>query len=338
MGLKIAFAGFRHGHILELYNLAKSHQDVTLVGACEEHEPTRAELEAAGKVQFTHATYEDMFAQAEIEAIAVGDYYGRRGEVIIRSLRAGKHVISDKPICTSLKELDTIAKLAHEKKLCVGCQLSLRDDGNFLALRELIRSGKLGEIHTITFSGQHPLLWGKRPEWYFEEGKHGGTINDIGIHGVDAIGWLTGRKVASVVSARAWNARLEQAEHFQDAAQFMLKLDNKGGVLADVSYLAPDSCGYKVPQYWRFTVHGSSGMAETNLHGSGVTFYTNDSDQPQQCPAAQPTPGGYFESFLREIAGQSDGLTLTTAEVLESSKIALTAQLAADKHMHDARI
>ena len=34
----------------------------------------------------------------------------------------------------------------------------------------------------------------------------------------------------------------------------MLKLDNKGGVLADVSYLAPDSCGYSVPQYWRFTV------------------------------------------------------------------------------------
>ena len=174
--------------------------------------------------------------------------------------------------------------------------------------------------------------------WYFEPGKHGGTINDIGIHGIDAIGWLTGRKVVSIVSARAWNARLEQAEQFQDAAQFMLKLDNKGGVLADVSYLAPDSVGYQAPQYWRYTVHGTNGMAEANLASEGVTYATNESDQMQHLPPAQPTPSSYLDSFLAEIAGQTEGLTLTTQEVLESSRVTLLAQHAADAHMHDLKV
>ena len=31
------------------------------------------------------------------------------------------------------------------------------------------------------------MLWGTRPEWYFEEDKHGGTINDIAIHARETI-------------------------------------------------------------------------------------------------------------------------------------------------------
>ncbi|MEZ4683286.1 MAG: hypothetical protein R2932_54665 [Caldilineaceae bacterium] len=56
-----------------------------------------------------------------------------------------------------------------------------------IGLRNLIRSGLIGEIHAINFGGQHPLMLDTRAAWYFEPGKHGGTINDIAIHAVDAI-------------------------------------------------------------------------------------------------------------------------------------------------------
>jgi predicted dehydrogenase len=66
----------------------------------------------------------------------------------------------------------------------------------------------LGKIKTAAFTGQHPLNWGVRPGWYFEEGKHGGTFNDIAIHGVDAISWIAGCKWAKTLYARdraSWN-------------------------------------------------------------------------------------------------------------------------------------
>ena len=34
--------------------------------------------------------------------------------------------------------------------------------------------------------------------WYFEEGKHGGTINDIAIHGIDLVRYLTGKNVTKI--------------------------------------------------------------------------------------------------------------------------------------------
>lgn len=335
--VRIAIAGFRHSHILELPKLAAQRDDVEIVAACEDHAPTAEAVRQGGVVKLTHPNLEDML-KADFDILAVGDYYARRGGIIIAGLEAGRHILADKPICTDLGELERITALAASKRLCVGCQLSLRDTGNFIALRQVIRSGRIGPVHTVTFTGQHPLLRQKRPGWYFEPGLHGGTINDIAIHGLDALGWLTGRRVATVAAARAWNARTKGAPHFQDAAQFMLTLDNGGGLLADVSYLAPDGCGYKVDSYWRFSVHGETGMAETSIAARGVTLWTSGGEQAEQVPPAPDVPGGYLDSLLDEMSGRSQEGQLTTAEVLESSRVTLVVQRAADQGRFDVPV
>ncbi len=330
--MKIAFAGFRHGHIMSLYEMARRHEGVEVVAASEEDAATREQMTAQGEVQITHDSHARMLREVPCDAVAVGDYYGRRGEIVIAALAAGKHVIADKPLCTRLSELEQIERLARSKRLAVGCQLDLRCSGILGTLRQVVRDGAIGEVHTVTFTGQHPLLHGKRAGWYFEPGKHGGTINDIAIHGLDALGWLTGRKVAGVVAARAWNARLPAVSHFQDAAQFMLKLDNGGGVLADVSYLAPDGCGYAMPQYWRFTLHGDGGMAETSLN-SDCVLLARASDSGLQRIAPQPRQDdSYFAAFLAQCQGRGGELLLTTEEVLASSRLALEVQAFADGH------
>jgi predicted dehydrogenase len=331
--MKLAFAGFRHDHILGLYKLAREHPGVQVVAASEADPQRRGELAQQGAVQITHADYREMLAGVECDAVAVGDCYGNRGAILIAALAAGRQVLADKPLCTRLGELDQVAELAKSKGLSVGCMLDLRSSPVFRAMRRLIREGAIGEVHTVTFTGQHPLLLGKRPQWYFEKGLHGGTINDIAIHGLDAVGWLTARRVEAVVAARAWNARLKQVPHFQDGAQIMLRLDNGGGVLADVSYLAPDGCGYKAPQYWRITCHGDGGVVEATLaDGAVLLARKDDTDFRRVSPLEQDEkPNAYFQAFLDEVAGRRDGLELTTAEVLASSRIALTAQLAADE-------
>ena len=94
-----------------------------------------------------------------------------------------------------MADLDRIEALAREKNLKVGCMLTMRDAAAFIGARNLIQAGRIGEVHAIAFGGQHPLLLGSRPGWYFEQGKHGGTITDIGIHAIDALPWVTGPPV-----------------------------------------------------------------------------------------------------------------------------------------------
>ena len=307
----------------------KEHTSCQLVACCEEDVENSLVNDS---IEITHTDCDKMLAEVDCDVIAVGDYYEKRGSIIISALKAGKHVIADKPICTTLDELATIDNLSKAKQLSVGCQLDLRSEGWCRTMRTMVNDGKLGEVHTITFSGQHPLAVGVRPDWYFQDNCHGGTINDIAIHGIDLIPWMTGRKIAEVVAARGWNARCEANKSFQDGAQMMLRLDNDGGVLADVSYLKPEKCTAPLKQYWRFTVHGSGGMMEACYGCESIEYISMEDEGIQAIPCEPNAPHAYLDEFLREIAGETiDAIGLTTEQVIESARVTLLAQKAADK-------
>jgi predicted dehydrogenase len=331
MTTRVAFAGFRHGHIFDLYRRARTRSDLTVVAACEEHVPTRAALAAGGEVALTHDRVSRMLAEVECDVVAVGDAYSRRGEIVCAALESGRHVIADKPICTRLEELDTIVRLSGRNRRSVGCMLDLRDGGLFLALRRVVRGGDIGTVHAMSFGGQHPLMYGRRAAWYFEEGQHGGTLNDLAIHAVDAIPWITGLRVAAVNAARNWNAVLPQVPWFKDSAQVMLTLENGCGVLGDVSYLIPDSFGYSIPQYWRMTLWGDRGLAETSATSPDVQAWVNGERTPRAVAAEPGRSGGYLDAFLAEIRNEpaAEG-ALTTADVLRASRVALLCQKVAD--------
>lgn len=327
MSVRFAFVGFRHSHILGVYEAVVAREDCQLAAACEEDPSTRQDLRDGGRVEITHERFEDLLDE-DFDVLAVGDVYALRGGRIVQAMRRGKHVLSDKPLCTSLEELGGIETLSHGQNLAVGLQLDLRASGVMRAMRSAIREGRIGEVHTVTFTGQHPLLRTRRPAWYFQPGLHGGTINDIAVHGIDAVEWLTGRRIDVIVAARAWNACCD-AEHFQDGAQLMLRLDNQGGVLGDVSYLAPEQFGYKAPQYWRITCHGSEGVVESAIHADGVSLISHEHQEPELLPPLDPKPLYYLDDLLREIRGETPQ-EIATAEVLRASRITLEAQAMAD--------
>jgi predicted dehydrogenase len=330
MPLKLAFIGFQHGHILSLYQLARQLDAVEVVAACEEDDTVRQALVREGRVEITHAQGEEMLDQVGCDAVAVGDYFGRRGHWAIAALSRGKHLIGDKPLCTSLTELDQMEALARGSGLRVGCMLDFRDCAQVQGVRQLIRSGRIGPIHAVAFGGQHPLLAGSRPAWYFEPGKHGGTLNDIGIHALDAIPWITGLRFRTIEAARSWNAFVPQFPWFADAGQMMLTMENGCGVLGDVSYFAPDRMGYRMPLYWRTTFWGRDGVAEVSMGADCITVIGADDEEAGREPLPPGRPGGYLQDFLDDLAGRSHEGQLDTRSVLAASRLALEVQQAAN--------
>jgi predicted dehydrogenase len=321
MNHRIAIAGFRHGHIFSLLEHARVHPQLTVEALCEEDLP--ASLMPAQSLVPDYTSFEAMLEQADCDIVGLGDAYGKRGNQAIMALQHDKHVIADKPLCTSLEQLESIRSLATQKKLSVGLMLNLRGNGNYIAMRELIHAGRIGEVQTITITGQHPLRHGQRPDWYFQEGMHGGTFNDIGIHGIDIVQWLSSLKITECVAARSWNAKARFAPRFNDCAQCILRLENGAGVLADFSYLAPDQCGFGMANYWRATIHGTKGCVETSSGAKHVIFADDSSATPEQIAPAEKISGGYLVDFLSEINGNPRPDGLNTESGLLSSRIAL---------------
>ena len=327
MTLKLAFIGFRHGHIFDLYKRAATTEGVEIVAACEEDAAAREKVIADGSANITHTDYRAMLDEVRCDAVAVGDYYSIRGARTLEALARGKHVLTDKPPCTRLEELDRIESLLKEKKLKLGCMFDSRDLAPFLGLRALIREGRIGEVQAVVIGGQHPLLRGTRPGWYFEDGKHGGTINDIAIHIFDFIPWMTGLDIAALEAARCWSA---SGTPMKDAAQFMLSLSNGAGLMAEVSYFMPNSMGYTLPHYWRTTVFGTKGMIETSATSTSILGAFDGLKQPETLPLPPADPGGYLRAFLADVQGKPLPEAVDTPGVLRAARLALTVQKAAD--------
>ena len=267
---KIVFNGFRHGHVNGLYKAAKVCEDLEIVGCYEPDEAARKTASDTLGAEIVGDGYAEMLAAADI--VAIGGRYGERGAAIIEALKAGKHIIADKPICTSMEELAEICRLSEEKKLSVICMLDLRYTASTQAAKAVLESGELGEVRNVSFNGQHCLDYGKRPMWYFEEGMHGGTVNDIAIHGVDLVRYLTGMDFTYADAVRSWNSYATAEPHFKDCSMFMARLENGAGVMADVSYSAP-SVALSMPSCWEFRFWCEKGMMEFNYTSPEVRIY-----------------------------------------------------------------
>ena len=332
--LKFAFAGFGHAHINSLYEKVSQTEDLEIAGACEQDAELRATAESAG-IQINHTSLESLL-DVSCDVVAIGAPFGDRGQIAIEALKRGNHVIADKPLCTRRAELEEIERLSQENGCRVGCMLTSRGSKTSAGIRHLIQSGALGTLHAITFGGQHPLNLDTRPSWYFEPGRHGGTITDIFIHTADSIPWMTGLAYDRVVAARCWNALAPEYPHFEDGAQLMVTLENGCGVMGDVSYFMPTKGGYTLPYYWRMTYFGSEGIAETTS-ASNTIDVTVDGEVVARPPEG-PEPEGYFKGFLDDISGNATDESLTTKDVLDATRTAISVQGAADNHLYDVSL
>ena len=321
--MRIAFAGFRHGHIVSLYETAQQRSDVTVLGCFEEDTATREETARNLNADFCYADYAALLADPAVEVVAIGDYYAKRGSMVIEALKHGKHVICDKPICTDLNELDEIERLSKETGLQVCCMLDLRYMEQAAKAKELVESGVIGDVKIATFTGQHCLSYGTRPNWYFEDGKHGGTINDIAIHGVDLVRFITGKNLTGVNYAKTWNAYAVQVPSFKDCGQFVA--DMEGMTLnADVSYATPSFNGI-LPTYWDFYFWGLNGMIHFNMAENKTYLYKDGACQTFDCDFLA---SHYFEDVTKMIQGEPS--LFNTEDVLKSQRQVLTIQKAAE--------
>ena len=313
--MNIAFAGFRHVHIFDLYNTALNEDSVSIVGCFEENTTARKSAEDLG-INFRYNTYKQLLEDKEVDIVAIGDYYGIRGQRVIEAL-------CDKPLCTSLEELDIIEKLVREKNLKICIMLDLRYMSQTEKVKELVLSGELGKINIATFTGQHCLDYGNRPSWYFEDGKHGGTINDIAIHGIDLIRYITRKNLSGVECVKTWNAFATQEPDFKDSAQFMIDMEGMA-VNADVSYAAPKFDGI-LPTYWNFTFWGDKAMLNFKLCDNEIHIYRNK----EEVITLPNRKINYLNDFVKEINGEEPKY-INTLDMLASQRQVLTIQKASD--------
>ncbi len=302
-----------------------SAQNIEIVALCEPDVDQRKFLASRHGIAFTHDSASDLLRRVDCDAVVIGDVYARRGTLAVKPWKRIRHVLSDKPICTELKEWRRIEELCRQKGLEFGCQFDLRDT-RLYRRAEGHPQRPAGKIWPYSSAANIPCCGNPAFVWYFEPGMHGGTINDIAVHALDVIPWITGSPVSRIEAARTWNACTPDVPDFCDGAQLMFSLENQAGVIGDVSYFSPDSQGYALPHYWRMVFWGEKGMLETACGSDSLLVALEGETKPRALPLPAGRCFGYLEDFRSDIMGTADGDSLTTQEVLTAARFALLAQ------------
>jgi predicted dehydrogenase len=179
--------------------------NVQLAGYYDLNQERAAELARKyGGKAFT--SYQDLLADKTIDAVSVCTANTSHAEITIAALKAGKHVLCEKPMATTLVECEDMVKTAKEsgKFLMIGHNQRLAKA--HVKAKELIASGLIGEIVSFrtTFGHPGPETWSVDPgknTWFFDKNRAAmGAMADLGIHKTDLIHFLTGQTIVETTA------------------------------------------------------------------------------------------------------------------------------------------
>ena len=148
-----------------------------------------------------YATCEELLADPEIEAVSVCTANHAHAEGAIAALKAGKHVLCEKPMAVTLEECEAMVAAAKEsgKYLMIGQNQRLARA--HMKAKELIAQGAIGKVLTFRtiFGHGGPETWSIDPGsnvWFFDKSKAAmGAMADLGIHKTDMIQYVLGTKI-----------------------------------------------------------------------------------------------------------------------------------------------
>lgn len=152
-----------------------------------------------------YASYEEILANEEIDAVSVCTPNYLHAPMTIAAANAGKHVLVEKPMACSIEEAEQMIEVAHKNNVYLMVGHNQRLMPPHVKAKEILDSGKLGKVLTFRTSFGHPGPEGWSVDgadsWFFrKEEAIMGAMGDLGVHKSDFIRYLLNDEVADVAS------------------------------------------------------------------------------------------------------------------------------------------
>ena len=204
-------------HLVKLYNVgiigfgwvatahipainASNRARVTAIYSSRPQNAAELSAQYGGSIK-TYTDLDAMLADKSIDAVSICSYPDKHPEHFIKAAKAGKHIIIEKPLAMSPKELDAmekVLKVANVKTcVCFECRYS----SQFQVTKSVIVLGLLGKIHYGEVDYYHGIgPWYGQFRWNTEKKSGGSSLLTAGCHALDALLLCMESEVTEVTS------------------------------------------------------------------------------------------------------------------------------------------
>ncbi len=147
--------------------------------------------------------HQRMLEEVPMDAVVICCPNALHAPITIDALKAGKHVLCEKPMATSRDDARAMIDAAREARRFLMIGHNQRLMPAHIKAKQILDSGRLGRVLAFRTSFKHPGpdLWAAPADdcWFFDRQAAGlGVIGDLGIHKIDLIRWLLGQEITEV--------------------------------------------------------------------------------------------------------------------------------------------
>lgn len=309
------------------------NEHVNIAAVCDINEDRAKEIAKQYHAK-CYTNYEELLADQEIAAVSVCTPNYLHAPVSIAALKAGKHVLCEKPMATTKQEAEDMieaAKLSGKKLMIAHNQ---RFVPSHRKAKEIIESGQIGKIFSFRTAFGHPgpESWSAdgKDSWFFRKREAVmGAMGDLGIHKADLIRYLLGEEVSEVAAFVETLAK-EQTD-VDDNAVCILKTES--GIIGTLAA----SWSYNGKEDNSTIIYGEKGMIrlEDDPEYSLVVQYKNGEAVHYKLGAIQSNEEGgqskshVIDHFVSSIVNDEEP-AVTGLDGMKSLLVILAAFEAAD--------
>ncbi|HZD39171.1 MAG TPA: Gfo/Idh/MocA family oxidoreductase [Terriglobales bacterium] len=246
------------------------------------------------------ASMDDMLAQDGIDLVDICTPHPTHAELAIQALRAGKHVICEKPMALNLEDAARMIRVAQEEKRHLYIGHTRRFDRRWVEVKEQLRAGRIGKPVAIRWSERSWAGFGS-DSWRWDP-SNGGVLMDLGVHMADLFTWFLEAECTEVY-AKTLSVRPEARDRgAPDFALVQMAFADRQQGLMELSWAHPAAYA---PFYSSLEIIGTTGKLRLSDRDAGPMVVVKEG---VEVPRYSPLLSTYPETFVGELAHFIDGV------------------------------
>lgn len=253
-----------------------SSPEINLACICDKNRQLLDERAAQFKVPSTTTDYRELLARDDIKAVSIvtPDFLHR--EVAVAAAEAGKHVLIEKPMATTVEDCQAIMDAADANGVYLMVDFHNRFNASFIALKNAIAAGQMGDPQMISLRLNDTIYV---PTQMLSWSAQSSVLWFLGSHAVDLVRWLFDDEVVRVYSVARSKILKDRGIDTPDYYHTICEL-SRGGV-AHIENCWVMSEAYPTVCDFKCEFIGSEGTAVFNIVASDtVEFYSDHQLRP----------------------------------------------------------
>ncbi len=253
-----------------------------VVAVCDKDQALAARVAQANGVDLICADYEALLENKTVDLVVVATPDHLHGRHVLQALNAGKHVLSEIPMATTLAECQAIIDITDRSGLKYHMGNQVRYAFCLQDIQRLIATGDLGEIFYAEGEYLHEMgdIVNHRPadHWRIQPEEPQTTLLGGGPHAIDTLRWLMGVRFVEV---QAYHADFQSKWQTVHTTSALFKAENGAVAKVTVSY------GMVRPYCLYYSVYGTEGSFERTRDQGGATQETTNYLYHSKLPGAR---------------------------------------------------